>query len=115
MAVRLVDLEARLMRFDPPRTFINVRSLAKADCVMFLCPACFLANGGKVGTHRIRIDFAGRGVTDEICIKNGSGQPVRWNVSGTGLEDLSLTPSILILGGCNWHGFVTAGNIAGAG
>ena len=94
--------------------FVKVADLSRADSVMFLCPACFAKNGGPVGTHRIRIDFAGRGVPDRCCIRNGGGQPVRWNVSGSGFTDLTTTPSILICGGCAWHGFITNGQIVGA-
>jgi hypothetical protein len=109
--MELAELEPRLTRFVAPRSFHYVRSLAKADSLWFLCPACFIANKGKVGTHGIRIDFVGRGVPDEMCLHNDQGKPVRWNMTGTSLKDISLTPSILILSGCKWHGYVTNGAI----
>jgi hypothetical protein len=41
--------------------------------------------------------------------------PGRWTVSGTGLADLTLAPSIHLSGpGCGWHGFVTAGEVRNA-
>jgi hypothetical protein len=77
---------------------------------MFLCPACYVRNRGEVGTHSIRVEFVGRGVPDEVCIHNSEGKPVRWSVAGTTIDDLTLRPSILLLGGCCWHGFVTNGH-----
>jgi hypothetical protein len=64
-----------------------------------------------VGTHRIAIDFIGRSTPDDACMHNDQGQPVRWSFQGTCLEDLTLGPSIAIIGGCAWHGFVEQGGI----
>lgn len=112
--MRLVDLEPKLYRYAGDKSFAKVPALADADSVMFLCPACFRKNGGAVGTHGIRIDFAGKAVPDNVCIHNSEGKPVRRAVSGTGVDDLTLSPSILLLGGCGWHGFVTSGGIVDA-
>lgn len=110
--MRLTALKGTFYRYAGERSFKPVTAMAEADSVMFLCPACFEQNGGPVGTHRIRIDFVGRGTPDEHCIHGSDNQPVRWNAAGSSLDDLSLTPSIQILGGCNWHGFVTNGDAA---
>lgn len=37
-----------------------------------------------------------------------------WQRTGDTFEALTLTPSIQRIGGCNWHGFVTNGEIQGA-
>lgn len=95
----------------PQNVFTPTTSIAEADRVMFLCPKCFTDNGGSVGTHKIAIDFIGRGTPDEACIHNDQGQPVRWSFTGTCLEDLALSPSIQILSSCAWHGFVYADRI----
>lgn len=86
----------------------RVKTLAKAQGIWFDCPKCFVANGGPIGTHGIITWFPDRGVPDRLGV-NSSGQPVRWTVSGTNFDDLTLTPSIQVLGGCNWHGFITNG------
>lgn len=109
--MRLSDLEAQLYRYAGDKSFAPVNSVAEADSVMFLCPACFIANGGNVGTHSIRVDFRGKAVPDDVCIHNSDGTPVRWDASGTTIEDLTLGPSILLLSGCAWHGFVEQGGI----
>ena len=86
--------------------FCEVQTVAEADRVMFVCPM-------QGCSHRIAVDFAGRNTPDEACIRNDQGRPVRWNASGSTIEDLTLTPSILILSGCKWHGFVTNGETTG--
>lgn len=83
----------------------------QAQGVLFLCPRCFEKNGGEVGTHSIMCWFAGRGVPDAEFPKPG-----RWQVSGTGFDDLTLTPSVNLPGkdGCQWHGFIQRGQILNA-
>lgn len=87
-----------------------VSTLAEADGVEFLCPKCFADNGGAVGTHLVGCWFVGK-VPDWVEPKPG-----RWNPQGTGLGDLTFVPpgaiSVLITGGCAWHGFVKNGDAA---
>ena len=85
-------------------------SLAEADGIWFLCPLCFKTNNGPVGTHQIRIGF--RGIAEPGTYGyNKKGEPVLWKMSGTGLDDLVLSPSIQLEGGCNWHGFVGSNGV----
>lgn len=104
--MKLIDLEASFIK----RTENGWREDATfEDCdgVSFLCPKCFVANGGPIGTHMV------------ICWKPHVPQtigpiPGRWNQSGTGLHDLSLhaaSSSIALIGGCAWHGFVGNGGV----
>ena len=87
----------------------RVKSLAEAQGISFLCPKCFVQNRGSVGTHWCEVTFEGRGVHPEQGVHNTEGKPVRWQVQGTGLQDLTTTPSILLQGGCNWHGYIRVG------
>lgn len=96
----------------PVKLITHVDSLVQAQGIWFLCPLCFTKNNGPVGTHMIDVTFAGRGVPDDHGSHGDGGAPARWQVSGTGFEDLTTTPSILLIGGCNWHGFITQGMIA---
>lgn len=84
---------------------------ADAQGIQFLCPKCFLANDGTKGTHGIDVTFADRGVPDDMGAHNSAGKPTRWTVTGDRFENLTTTPSILIEGGCAWHGFITNGEI----
>jgi hypothetical protein len=85
-------------------------SFADADGVFFLCPKCFLANHGDVGTHSVMC-WRPR-VPADVAPKPG-----RWEFQGTGLHDLTLvagSSSILLTGpGCGAHFFIRNGAIEG--
>lgn len=101
------DIEERV---GPVEYHARVDAIVEADGVRFLCPQCFAANGGPVGTHSVICWFVGK-VPDDVEPKPG-----RWTPTGTGLDDLTFVPSegrshsVLLLGGCRWHGFVAAGS-----
>lgn len=98
--------------------FEDVNTVAEADHIMFLCPLCFEKNDGPKGTHSVFVTFAGRNVPDEAGSRDHEGKPSRWSVmSGKTIDDLVLTPSILLdasrpaESGCHWHGFVGSSGI----
>jgi hypothetical protein len=109
-AVRLTDLEPHFLKLESPIVYRQVDSLAEAQGIEFLCPKCFEANSGRVGTHIIICWFKDRGVPDDLGPKPG-----RWNPSGTGYHDLTFVPpgatSVLLKGGCGWHGFIENGEV----
>lgn len=80
-----------------------------AQGIWFDCPACYTAQlaGGR-GAHGVCVSFADRGVADADGSHDSEGKPSRWQVSGTGYDDLVLSPSIYLKDcpPCNWHGFV---------
>lgn len=95
-------------------SFRHVDTLAEADMIMFSCPACF----GTDREHCVMVTFAGRDVPAEAGSRDSTGKPSRWTVAGTGLNDLSLTPSIALNASadvksnvCRWHGFVGSSGI----
>jgi hypothetical protein len=99
------------------REYHHVATLAEADGVWFLCPKCFAKNAGARGTHMVGVGFAGHCPAGSY-MKGLQGNDVRWQVSGTGLDDLVLTPSIQLLcnpppppGFCAWHGFVGSSGV----
>jgi hypothetical protein len=120
--VKLRDLEAKFLQYRveevPPDIWIDgmmhpdgkrttlpyVETLAEAHGISFLCPICF-----HTSHHSVICWFEDK-VPDSA--KPGPG---RWNPVGTGLDDLTFVPgkktqSVQLLGGCNWHGFVTNGD-----
>lgn len=122
---RLAQLEAQFLRYSKERSdphinggaeretdvWHHVPTLAEADGIMFLCPKCFAANSGPIGTHAVVCWFRGK-VPD-----SAEPGPGRWTPQGTGYEDLTFTPgeppvaiSVLLTGGCGWHGFVKNGS-----
>jgi hypothetical protein len=106
--MRLSALEPQFTRITSPGHYQDVERLEDAHGVMFLCPKCYAANGGAEGTHCVFVWFRDRGVPAEE-----TPGPGRWAVAGTGIDDLTLSPSINLenLGhvGCGWHGFVING------
>ena len=110
--MKLLELEPQLLKIDSyegegARRWAHVDELAGADGVIFLCPVCYIANGGRVGTHSV------------ICWRPRVPQsinpvPGRWEFEGASLEDLTLvagSSSVLLMDGCRAHFFVRAGEI----
>lgn len=109
--MRLTDLEPHFLLFEAgweSKTFRMTDELAGAHGVEFLCPKCFQANGGRVGTHVV------------ICWtpqvpQTESPTPGRWELVGTGYQDLTLragSSSVFLPGpGCGAHFFITKGEI----
>jgi hypothetical protein len=117
--MKLTDLEPEFLTWyvEDGRIYHgHVRTIGEAQGVMFLCPKCFAANNGPVGTHRVICWSRSRGVPDDA-----NPQPGRWALDGTGLDDLTLNGdppgqarSVQLLGGCNWHGHITNGEVTNA-
>jgi hypothetical protein len=103
---RLAELQATFLKRLDDRTHRRGAPLGDADGLLFLCPKCYAENKGAVGTHSVLCWFAGR-VPDHLDPKG------RWNHSGTGLDDVTFVGpgavSVLLTGGCGWHGFVRNG------
>jgi len=92
-----------------PVTYLNrVEKVEEAQGLEFNCPRC--SNG-----HSIHVAFRDRGVLDHHGSRDSSGNPTRWAVSGTSLEDLTLSPSVdcTISNPNCWHGHITNGQIVG--
>lgn len=109
----LRELKAEFLRYeerDGHIYHVPVKALAEAMGVEFLCPKCFAENGGSVGTHIVICWSANRGTP-----AHASPLPGRWSLDGSGIDDLTLngengkSRSVLLMGGCGWHGFVTNG------
>lgn len=105
---RLVDLDASF-RTWLPRALGKCDAFPAAQGILFQCPACAGPDGSG---HYVLVWFADRGVPSEAEPKP------RWHASGTGLDDLTLTPSINLdvpgpngepAIGCRWHGWVRGG------
>ena len=109
--MKLQDLDATFLVIVNERVFQHTERLSEAQGVMFLCPKCFDANKGAIGTHRVVCWFANRNVPDDLNPKPG-----RWQPGGTGLDDLTFVgpaaASVGLMGGCRWHGFVRDGRAA---
>lgn len=108
-----VMVEGQTRQLTGPRQYTRfVPSFADAQGVWFLCPKCFAANGNSdIGVHWVDVSFAGRGVQPDQGSHGTNGHPTRWAFAGDSFANLTTTPSVLIVGGCGWHGFITNGEI----
>lgn len=110
--MRLAELEPAFVTYDGDKiSRIEGVSFDEAQGLWFLCPACFAKNGGNVGTHFVETTFRDRGTLPSQGSHNAKGEPTRWAVAGLNFGNLTLTPSVQIVGGCAWHGHVTSGAI----
>lgn len=120
--MRLSDLDPRFLKHgrtpEGVGTHSTVDSIADAQGIIFLCPKCFQVNGGEVGTHSVICWSRSRGAPEDAV-----PGPGRWRLDGTGFHDLTLNGdaaggggarSVLLIGGCEWHGFITDGEVTGA-
>ncbi len=108
--MKLAELEPRLLKIteDPKVWRCEGIAWSEADGLEFLCPKCWLANHGPIGTHAV------------ICWKRHVPQtippiPGRWDHQGSSLEDITLvagSSSVQLIGGCNAHFWIRAGAIA---
>ena len=124
-AMKLRDLDARLMKHNADGSSDTVQSLAEADGVLFQCPIC--AQGLESGTEKMsdgRERRFFRGAHYIICWFVGKvpddldPKPGRWTPTGTGIDDLAFVPgnppraiSVLMTNpsGCHAHFFVRNG------
>jgi hypothetical protein len=114
--MKLSELEPEFLRHErrgDGRVYHHtVGTIDEAQGVMFLCPSCFAANKGPVGTHSVICWSSSRGIEEFVDPKPG-----RWTLEGTSLADLTLgaepgkTRSVQLIGGCAAHFFVTQGEI----
>ena len=92
--------------------YVPVKALAEADGIWFTNPTWALKNPGQDGCEfgaSIQINFK-----DRQKMPAEYGSYAYWAVSGSGYEDLTITPSILCrtgIGNIDWHGFITRGEI----
>ena len=111
MDIKLTDLEPEwVIATDGSHARSDQLTIVNAQGILFLDPVEFTKNGGPIGTSSVLVWFRGRGVPDDK-----EPRPGRWDVAGTGFDDLTLSPSIdLTVQGefpDRWHGFIKAGRV----
>lgn len=106
------ELECEFLQVIGPKSHRRIPTIEDAQGILFICPKCYARNGrSNVGVHSI------------ICWSSSRGTPAdkeplpgRWKITGTSIDDVHLdgeapggARSVLLLGGCAWHGFVNHG------
>lgn len=108
--MRLTELEPTFLRRSKDVYVQMDVALPEAEGIQFLCPKCFRANKGRIGTH-IVICWS------PVVPLDVTPGPGRWKLVGTGFHDLSLVgeqmSSVKLTAGCLWHGNVTKGEVDG--
>lgn len=114
MGVSLRCLEARFVRHTSPQGSYAIEpTIESADGICFVCPLCWLALKDSNYDPNVGV----RGVHHVLCWRprvpaGVSPGPGRWDLHGTGLNDVTLvagSSSIHLQGGCGWHGYVRNG------
>lgn len=97
------DKDASFISFEMSENGCRLHHMPSADGaqgIMFTCP---LPDCG----HTV-IAWFKNPVNAEVAPPEALPSP-RWGRAGMTLADITLRPSINILSGCKWHGFVTNG------
>jgi len=102
--VKLTDLEASFVLWDGSDIggYMEVPDIKGADGVTFFCP-----HGGEKACSILLWDHS-----VPPFVTPGPG---RWTMTGTGINDLTLSPSVDMSAGpcaCKWHGWVKNGDAA---
>ncbi len=94
--------------FTGPREYHVPCEFAEAHGIQFICPLHKDTDG-----HGTLWAFRDRGVPAGTLSRNKDGVDTRWEVSGTGYGDLTMKPSLLVQAApsCEWHGFITNGEV----
>lgn len=89
-----------LRELDGELTNINYGDGVVIPCVMFTCPSCSDGHSHVIpyGPESIRFEVGKRSVL------------VWKHESGSTIDDITLSPSYLVQGACNVHGFVQNGH-----
>lgn len=108
--MKLLELAPRFLAYRKSMTgehYQDVATFAEADGVIFSCPKCTAELGSIEGAHSIIV--WNKKIPEGVSPRGG-----RWDMSGTGLADLTISPSVAVVAGCGWHGFVRNGGIVNA-
>ena len=107
--MKLIDLKpAFTNHVNDDEEYYDV-PFSEANGIVFLCPECLRrkANGEKLHVHSVLC-------WNPSVPKTVSPKPCRWNMVGTGFNDLSLingSSSIALHGGCDAHFWIKNGEV----
>jgi len=85
---------------------VKVDNLKDAQGMRIRCPKCDRK-------HQIVLAFAGRNIPPGLGSRDAQGNATQWQVSGQGVQDLTLSPSV----DCTvsdpecWHGHIVNGEV----
>jgi len=118
--VRLVELEPQFIRVEMPVTTwhrvkagVDPLKYTEADIEEVTGPREHWAHCDFASAHGIVWAFEGRGCPPGMLSHNKEGRDTRWQVSGTGYDDLTMSPSLQVQAEpyCSAHFHVKNGEI----
>lgn len=96
----------------------DLLNIVGADGVRFWCPCGygkpeFPIDGAR--PHMVEVSFANpigcQPAPADAGSQSRNGGPSRWQMTGTGLDDLTLSPSVAVGPPECWHGYITNGEV----
>lgn len=96
--MKLAELSPKFMTIDEKRVGL-----------VFLCPICKGTKQNNPDDHCHHV-----GVRFSNPLDGAPAYPRGWHRTGETLETITLAPSIMMLDGCKWHGFVENGELKNA-
>ena len=84
----------------------SAEGIVQADGVLFLCPTCFVKNGGPAGTESVLCWFANK----PHIPADATPGPGRWTATGSSFDDLTLSPSVNV-DKEHCHGWIKNGEV----
>ena len=97
----LHELDAHFVKDISPSETRFVTSIDEADGLLFLCPVCAAQ---ERGAHYV---LCWKGFIPQDRAPTGG----RWTLNGTGLQDVTISPSVQLPGPCHAHFWVRDGRI----
>lgn len=115
--MRLLELDAKFFSNASPTGYHRQVEIEGSQGVLFQCPRCAIGlergeeDGRRFirGAHYIIVPFSNPR-NAPLLESTFMPQMARWEMTGTSLENLTTRPSIQIIGGCAWHGYITNGD-----
>lgn len=120
--MRLSKLDTQFVGKWAEKSYHRLPNVEGAQGLLFQCPKCALGKetgeedgrGFIIGAHYVLCWFTNPRNAPKVP-DNADPKPGRWTFTGNTIDDISFVPgpysnSVLLLGGCNWHGFVTNGD-----
>lgn len=104
--------EARFIKDSTAQGHRRQGALEGADGIFLWCPCAY---PDDQRAHGLIISFANPQGAPPAPNDAGScdrdGVPKRWTMTGTGLKDLTLSPSVDVGNPSCWHGFIVNGEV----
>ena len=107
--IKLLDLEPHFLKLVTPLAYEHTDDVALSDGMIFLCPACYWSNDGKVGTP-----------VASSCSEHRAARGCPFALRRCGFRSARLrrphgrkagSSSVHLIGGCRAHIYIRGGKV----